>query len=81
MPAQQRLRRDQPVVSTLPGQQPSQRRKDGPVRPGWKWPGNLSAQHCDLMSQHEDLGVLGRLPAGQQREPAGELTEDEVEQL
>jgi hypothetical protein len=29
------------------------------------------------MAQFEDLGVLGRLPAGQQREPAGELTEDE----
>jgi hypothetical protein len=33
------------------------------------------------MLQHEDLGVLGRLPAGQQRDPSGVLTEDEVEQL
>jgi hypothetical protein len=44
------------------------------------WPGDLSAQHRDLMAQHEDLGVLGRLPAGQEREPADELTEDQVEQ-
>jgi hypothetical protein len=39
-----------------------------------------SAQDRDLLSQHEDLGVLGRLLAGQQREPAGELAEDELEQ-
>jgi hypothetical protein len=33
------------------------------------------------MPQHGNLGVLGRLPAGQQRDPSGELTEDEAEQL
>jgi hypothetical protein len=32
------------------------------------------------VSQHEDLGVLGRLLAGQQREPAEELAEDEVQE-
>jgi len=44
------------------------------------WPGDLPAQHRHLVSEHEDLGVLGRLPAGQQCEPAGELAEDEIEQ-
>jgi len=32
------------------------------------------------VSEDEELGVLGRLPAGQQCEPAGELAEDQVEQ-
>jgi hypothetical protein len=32
------------------------------------------------MAEHEDLGVLGCLLAGQQFEPSGELTEDEVQQ-
>jgi hypothetical protein len=34
------------------------------------WPGDLSAQH-------EDLGVVGRLAAGEQAKPADELTEDQ----
>ena len=38
------------------------------------------AQDRDLMAQHEELGVLGHLRAGQQREPADELTEAQVEQ-
>jgi hypothetical protein len=32
------------------------------------------------MAQHEELGVLGHLPAGQHCEPADELTEAQVEQ-
>jgi len=32
------------------------------------------------MLRHEQFGVLGCLAAGQQREPADELTEDQVEQ-
>jgi hypothetical protein len=42
---------------------------------GWPGParlvvvGDLSAQDRKLISQHEDLGVLGRRPPGQQREP------------
>jgi len=32
------------------------------------------------MAEHEDLGVLGRLLAGQECEPPGEVIGDEVEQ-
>jgi hypothetical protein len=32
------------------------------------------------MSQHEDLGVAGRLAAGEQAKPADELTEDQIEE-
>jgi hypothetical protein len=80
MPAQQRLGRCEPVEPTLPGEQPGQCREHGPIWPGGTWPGDLSAQHRDLMAEHEDLGVPGRLPAGEQCEPADELAEDEVEQ-
>jgi len=72
--------RHEPVVSALRGQQPGQCREDGPVRPGKAWPGDLSAQDRELMAEHQDLSVLGCLPAGQEYEPPGELTEDEVEQ-
>lgn len=80
MPAQQRLRRHESMAPALRGQQPGQRREHGAVRPAGAGPGDLSAQDRDLVSQNEDLGVLGRLLAGQQREPADELAEDEVEQ-
>jgi hypothetical protein len=41
----------------------------------------LSAQHRDLISQYEDLGVVGRLAAGEQAELADELTDDQIEEL
>jgi hypothetical protein len=53
------------------------------ARAPWRsaWSGDLLAQHRHLVSEYEDLGVLGRLPAAEQCEPSGELAEDEVEQL
>jgi hypothetical protein len=80
MPAQQGLRCHEPMVSTLGGEQSGQRREHGAVWPGGAWAGDLTAQDRDLMSEYEDFGVLGRLLAGQQREPAEELAEDEVEE-
>ena len=44
--------------------------QDGPVWPGKAWTGDLSAQHRDLLPEHEELGVLGGLPASEQFEPA-----------
>jgi hypothetical protein len=80
MPAQQGLRCHEPMVSTLGGEQSGQRREHGAVWPGGAWAGDLTAQDRDLMSEYEDFGVLGRLLAGQQREPAEELAEDDVEE-
>jgi hypothetical protein len=40
----------------------------------------VAAQHCDLVAQDEQLGVLGRLPASEQREPAKELARDQVKE-
>ena len=48
---------------------PGQRRKDhqvSPVRPG---PGSLTPKHRDLMTEHHDLRIFGRLAAAQQHRP------------
>lgn len=40
----------------------------------------LTAQYRVLMTQHQDLCVLGRIAASQQRQPAGDLAEDRIQQ-
>jgi hypothetical protein len=80
MPPQQRPRGHESMASALSGEQPRQRREHSAVQPGGSRPGDLSAQNRDLVSEHEDLGILGCLPTGEQCEPADELTEDQVEQ-
>jgi hypothetical protein len=80
VPGQQRSRRDEPVGAQHSWQLPGQRRQDGtvgPVRPG---PGHLTAEPYDLMTEHHDLGILGRLAAAQQHQPAEDPDHDEVEQ-
>lgn len=50
-------------------------------RPGTAHPGaKLLTQYRDRMSQHESLGVVGRLAAGEQAKPADELTEDQTKE-
>jgi hypothetical protein len=59
VPAQDGTWGDQPVHPQPWRQQPDQRCEDravGPVEPG---PGMRPAQHGDLVTQHEQLGVLG----------------------
>ena len=43
-------------------------------------PGDLTAEHRDLMTEHHDLRVLGRLAAAQQHQPAEDPDHDQVEQ-
>jgi hypothetical protein len=78
MPAQQRSRRDQPDLSELGGQQPGQGAEERPVDPRQRRALIGSAQHRDLVSQYEDLGVLGRVGSGEQRKPAQHASEREV---
>ena len=56
--------------------QPGQDRPASPVGFG---PGDLTPEHRDLMTEHHDLGVLGRLAAPQQHPPA-EDPDHQVEQ-
>ena len=80
VPGQQRARRDQPVGTQHSRQQPGQRRQDRPVGPVRLGPGDLTAQHSDLMTEHHDLRILGRLAAAQQHQPAKDPDHDQVEQ-
>jgi hypothetical protein len=52
------------------GQQPRQRGEYRPVSPVRPRAGDLSPQHRDLLSQDQDLYVLGGVAAGQQCQPA-----------
>ena len=79
MPAQQGVGGDEPVVSARFWEQPRQGCEDGPVWPGQTRSGDLAAQHRDLVAQHEQSGVLGGLPAGEQGEPVEELRRERHE--
>jgi hypothetical protein len=46
------------------------------TRPVWLPAGDLPPQHCDLMTQHHDLRVLGRLAAVEQRQPVEDSEHD-----
>jgi len=53
-----------------------QDRPVGPVRPGT---GDLATQDRYLMTEHHDLGVLRRLAAAEQVQPAKDLDDGEVQ--
>ena len=55
--------------------------EDGPIRPVQAWSGVGTAEHGDLMPQHEDLDVLGGGCAAHQQEQSDHLLEDPVQQL
>jgi hypothetical protein len=58
VPAQQRRRGDQEDPPTIPGQQLRQHRQDHAVARRIPRPGQLSAQHGELVPQHGDLYLL-----------------------
>ena len=50
------------------------------VSPAQLWPGHLTAQHHHLMTQRDDLRVLGRITAAQQDQPAKDPDHRQVQQ-
>jgi hypothetical protein len=52
------------------GQQPGERGQYRPISPGQPRGFDLALEHGDLMAQDQDLGILGTVGAGKQREPA-----------
>jgi hypothetical protein len=52
--------RDQPVRLHLPWQEPDERSEDRTIGPVQTGPGMGAAQHGNLVSQHQQLDVLGR---------------------
>ncbi len=79
MPGQQRAWRDQAVAAPAGWQQAGQRGQDRPVGPVWPGTGDLATQDRYLMTEHHDLGVLRRLAAAQQVQPAKDLDDGEVQ--
>jgi hypothetical protein len=77
--AQQGSGRDQSQLAQRGGQQPAQRAEHRSVGPGQCWPG-VAAQHGDLVTQHQDLDVLGGVGAGEQRQPAQHAKEHQVDE-
>ena len=73
VPGQQRARRDKPVGAQHGWQQPGQRRQDGAIGPVRLGPGDLAPQYRDLVTEHHDFRVLGRLAAAEQHQPADTL--------
>ena len=49
-------------------------------KPDWADRAILAAQDQDLVAEHQDFGVLGRLAAAQQDQPAEDPDHDQVEQ-
>ena len=79
VPAQQRVRRHQPAHPQRPGEQPGQGGEHRPVGPVQLRLRVLPPQHRHLLAQHQQLGVLRRRRTCQQRHPAGQADEDQVE--
>ena len=78
VPAQQGSGRHEPQPAQTRGQQPAQRAEDGAVEPGQRRAWVVSAQHGDLVTEHQDLDVLGCVGSGEQRQPAQHAGEQQV---
>ena len=62
------------------GQQRGQCGQDRPVGPVEPGPGDLAAQDGEFMAEDQDLGVLRRLAAAEQLQPAKDLGDGEVQE-
>jgi hypothetical protein len=80
MPAQHGPRRDDQRQPPSLRQDSNQRADDRPIRPGQAGPLAGALQHRDLVAQHQDLRVLGRIRARQQHQPTQQPNEDQVQQ-
>jgi hypothetical protein len=60
VPSQDGAGRDQPVRPQLPWQEPDEHGEDRTIGPVQTGPGMGAAKHGNLVSQHQQLDVLGR---------------------
>ena len=56
----------------------AERAEQGAVDPGQLRARGVSAQHGDLVAEQQDLGVLGCVGAGEQRQPGQHAGEHQV---
>jgi hypothetical protein len=64
VPAHQRLRLDEQARPAGPRQHAANGSQQGPIGRLEPWSRNLAAQHGELVAQHQDLQILGRVAAG-----------------
>ena len=57
MPSRQRVRADQETPPQLPGQDPSRRREEGPIRRGEQHPPAASAEDLQLVMEDDGLEI------------------------
>jgi hypothetical protein len=80
MPAQDRLGRDEERSPALARDQSRQGGDDRPVRPGEPRPGDLTAKDRHLVTQHQDLCVLGDGVHAMDRQDLDDATDYAVEE-
>ena len=68
------------MASQPGGQQRGQCGQDRPAGPAGPGPGDLTAQDGEFMAQDQDLGVLRRLAAAEQLQPAKDPDDGEVQE-
>jgi hypothetical protein len=80
VPAQNCARRDKQMPTTSRPQHPDQGADHSAIRPRRPRADNLTPQHGQLMTQHQNLRVLGRLRTRKQRNPRDQPQEDQIHQ-
>jgi hypothetical protein len=80
MPTQDRVRSDETVTTQCAGQLPHERGEHGPVRPIQARTRVGATQDGDLVTQHEELDVLGGGRAAHQQDQSEYVRKDQVQQ-
>jgi hypothetical protein len=80
MPTQDRVRSDETVTTQCAGQPPHERGEHGPVRPIQARTRLGATQDGDLVTQHEELDVLGGGRAAHQQDQSEYVRKDQVQQ-
>jgi hypothetical protein len=78
MPAAHRGRADDQACPPFPGQQPRQCGEQRPIGRPESRPGELPAQHRDLVAEHEQLDLIGGLAPSAQNDQLQEATQHPV---
>jgi hypothetical protein len=80
MPVQDRGRGDESMHLQRPRQKPDQCGEHRPVGPVQPRRGVLPAKDRVFVAENQDLYIFGPASPGEEREPAGDAAEHEVEQ-
>ena len=79
MPTQDRVRSDEEDRTAITAEHASERGEDRAVVGFEARTRDLALQHGELMAQHEDLDILGMIPATAQHQQVGHEPDETVE--